>query len=625
MAGGYMGKLLFVDLTSGRITEEVLEEEVAHKYIGGYGIGAKILYERMKPGVDPLGPDNMLGFMTGPLTGTPALVGSRYTVMGKSALTGGWGDSNSGGFFGPGLKASGFDGVFFTGVASGPVYLFVDSGRAEIWDASDLWGKDSNETDDLLREKHGKKAQMAYIGPAGEHLTLISSVMNDKGRAAARSGLGAVMGAKKLKAIVVQGDRAVPLADRERASALHREYLKSMEGTWALDGARVYGTCSGVKELIWIGDAPVKNWAGTPTDFPGAERISDEAVIKYEKRKFACWHCVTACGGIGESLDGRFRFRDGHKPEYETLGAFGSLCLIDNAEAIWKANDLCNRAGMDTISSGAITAFAIECYENGILTKGDTDGLELTWGNAEAMVALVDKMARREGIGAVLADGVRLAAQRIGRGAEQYAVHVGGQEPGMHDPKFMPGLATAYRVDATPGNHMRGSAYLVESGSDEALAIMGVKRPVGGKYNYLNQGEMFKAFANVMHVLNLTGICKFQFDSLKPTYIADFMQAVTGWDDTLDDYLTAGERAAQIRHCFNLREGLNPLTTEIHPRIIGQPPLPDGPNKGITLDIDKLGEDFAHAMGWDPVTGIPSTEHLRAIGLDDLAASLCSA
>ncbi len=377
MAGGYIGRLLFVDLANHKTHVEPLEEDFCRKFYGGYGFGASILYERMPAKVDPLGPENMLGFISGPLTGTPALVGSRYVVVGKSPLTQTWGDANSGGYFGTALKHAGYDGVFFSGVAEEPVYLLIENGKAELRDASHLWGKDTHDTEDMLKAAHGDKANVACIGPSGESLSLIAAIMNDKGRAAGRSGVGALMGSRKLKAIAAVGDQEIPIADRERTMQLRRDYLQKIEGFGPV--LRQYGTAGIMADAAMSGDAPVKNWGGAgTTDFPDGEKISDEAVIRYQDKRFACTQCPIACGGLMSVPSGKYRLKDGHKPEYETLASFGSMTLNDDVESIIKLNEICNRAGLDTISAGATIAFAVECFENGILTTADTDGIDST-------------------------------------------------------------------------------------------------------------------------------------------------------------------------------------------------------------------------------------------------------
>jgi aldehyde:ferredoxin oxidoreductase len=606
MAGGYTGKILFVDLSDGKITEESLGEELCREFIGGYGIGAKIIYDRQKPGVDALGPNNTLGFVTGPLTGTPALVGARYVVVGKSPLTGTWGDANCGGSFGPALKFAGYDAVFFIGTSEKPVYLIITEGQAELNDATKLWGKDTNETEDLLKDELGEEAEVSCIGPAGEKLALISGVITAKGRAAARSGLGAVMGSKKLKAVVVRGNKEVPLADERKVKELRRKYLRSMSGP-RVELLRQYGTCGNTAAAVISGDSPIKNWGGTASlDFPNAEAISDDNVIKYEQRKFACWRCPLACGGYVKVMEGAYTV-EGHKPEYETLAAFGTMCLNDNVESIIKLNDVCNRYGLDTMSTGATIAFAIECYENGLITREDTDGIELRWGNAEAIVAMTEQLARREGLGDILADGVRVAAEKIGKGAEKYAIHIQGQEAPFHDPKFFPGFALAYQLAATPARHTQ---------CGESLKPPGITIP------FENRGELQKRYDSLMHIVNAAGLCELAYTRVDAHSIPDFIGAVTGWDFTLEDCFMAGERIATIRHAFNLREGLNPLKFKVPGRVIGYPALGIGNVAGPTVDIETQNREYLEAMDWDLTTTVPSARKLAELGLEDVAHDL---
>jgi len=606
-------KVLFVDLSSGDMKEEKFDEDILRKFIGGYGLAAKIIYDRQKAGVDPLGPANMLGFFTGPLTGTPAIIGSRYVVVGKSPLTGTWGDANSGGYFGPALKFAGYDGVFFTGISEKPVYLFIDSGKPELMDADWLWGKDTNETEDLLIEKHGDKTRSACIGPSGESLSLISGVVNDKGRAAARSGLGAVMGSKKLKAIAVRGDMKVPLADEEKARELRQKWIKRINVGFA-DDLKQYGTCAITASSSETGDSPAKNWGDAGSEvFPTSSAISDDAVMEYQERKWACWQCPIACGGHMKVVEGPFAV-EGHKPEYETLACFGTMCLNDNLESIIKVNDICNRAGLDTISVGCAVAFAIECYENGLITKDDTDGIELKWGNAEAIVAMTEKIANRDGFGDVLADGVKVAAEKIGKGSEKYAIQVEGQEVPMHDPKFTPGLAATYLLDATPGRHTQGGE-LIAPGA-------GLDLPEHDRTVYTGRAESQRTLVNLMHVVNAAGICMFGYLSMDVHSIPEFMTAVTGWEFTLDDCQEVGDRLATLRHAFNLREGHNPLKRKVSGRIIGRPPLKAGPLKDISVDMETMAKEYLELMDWDTVTAVPSQKRLMELGLDEVAADL---
>ncbi len=618
-----MGRLLWVDLSERSIQEEPLEEEVRRNFTGGYGLGARMIYSHQKAGVDPLGPENILGILTGPCSGTPAIAGSRFMVVGKSPLTATWGDSDCGGYFGPELKFAGFDGVFFSGISDRPVYLLVENGKAELRDASHLWGKDTTETDERLKADLGKKVQIACIGPAGERLSLVSCVMHDRGRAAGRSGFGALMGSKKLKAVVARGDMKVPIADEARLRDLRKRYLAQLKESERAKLRQQYGTCAWLTGLVEVNDTPIRNWSGVgPIDFPTAERISDENVIKYEVKKYACYRCPIACGGHMKVTTGPYAAA-GHKPEYETLASFGAMTLNDNVESIIKLNDLCNRAGLDTISAGSAIAFAMECYEKGLITDGDTEGIELRWGNAEAIVVMVEKMAKREGFGDVLADGVKVAAGRIGRGSEEFAVHCAGQEPGMHDPKYWPGLGMSYQLDATPGRHGQGGHWM-EGFPDWWKRSLGVEDiPAGpNRHDYAGKGEAFKRAACMLHFIHSSGLCRFPWYHMDPASMWEFVSAVTGWRIEGEEAYRIGERIANIRQAFNIREGFNALEHAIHPRVVGLPPLREGPTSGITVDMDILLQDFLKAMEWDLVTGRPSRKRLIELGLKDVPKDL---
>ena len=390
MIGGHMGKLLFVDLGGGQIRVEEPDDALYRDFLGGYGLGARVIYGRQPSGVDPLGPEATLGFCTGVLVGSPAITPNRWTVVGKSPLTGGWGDANCGGYWGPMLKAAGFDAVFVKGIADRPTYLFVEEGAAELRDASDLWGVDALEAELRLRERY-PKSQSAVIGPAAEKLSLMSGVVNDEGRIAARSGLGAVMGAKRLKAIVCRGTAPLPMADATRANEIRRRFIREMAANPKVKYFTKYGTINHTASSAFGGDSPIRNWGGSGLeDFPTAEAISDDTMLTYEYKKYACWKCNIACGGHYRTDDAAFPVGKTHKPEYETSALWGNNLLNDNIHSIIKANDLCNRYGLDTISTGSVIGFAIECYERGLLTNADTDGIELRWGDAAAIMALAD-------------------------------------------------------------------------------------------------------------------------------------------------------------------------------------------------------------------------------------------
>jgi aldehyde:ferredoxin oxidoreductase len=594
MARGYMGKILNVDLSTGRMHDEALDESLCRDFLGGYGIGAKLLYDRMAPGVDALGPDNLLGFFTGPLTGSPSIEGNRFVVVCKSPLTGTWGDANCGGTFGPHLKFAGYDGILCSGISETPVYLAIEDGQAELRDATFLWGKDANDTEDTLKQtlgeskgRGGKHVEVACIGPAGS---------------------------KRLKAIAVSGTASVPLFDAEKAQALRKAFMERSGGAHALFVN--YGTIGITGGSAISGDSPVKNWGGVgPVDFPsGKDKFQQDTVIAYQDKKYGCWRCTMSCGGhMSVKEPGPYQGVAHHKVEYETAAAWGTMTLMDNFPALIKINELCNRYGFDTIAAGCTAAFAVECYENGLLTRQDTDGIELTWGNDVALIALLNKMATREGIGDVLADGVKRAAERIGKGSEAYAIHVHGAEVPMHDPKFQPGLATTYKMDATPARHTQGH---------EDMPPLLPGWPEHDKYVWTGKGERHKQCMEMVHVVNAVGVCLFAFLSYDWNFVPEMLSAVTGWDIDTDECYRIGERIANIRHAFNLREDLNPLHFAVPGRILGDPPQTAGNVRNITVDIDTQVREYCAAMDWDPETAVPSRERLTALGLENVARDL---
>lgn len=622
MANGYMGKLLNVDLTEAKISEEQLNEDLCAKFIGGYGLGAKLLYDRIPAGADPLGPENILGFLTGPLTGTPAVIGSRFVVVAKSPKTaGGWGDANCGGYFGPHLKFAGYDGILFSGISPKLVYLFIDEGQPKLLDASDLEGMGVSSLEDLLKERHGSTCEICSIGPAGEKLALMSCIMNDKERAAGRSGLGAVMGSKRLKAVVVKGGMNVSLHDEAGMKALRKKILKEATGGYPVFNK--YGTAGIMHDAALSGDGPVKNWGGAgTTDFPSerARKISDDAVIGVEGYKpYGCWRCPVACGGRVAQKRGKFalEFNEGvgHKPEYETLAMFGSNLLNDDLASIIKANEICNNLGLDTIATGAVIGYAIECFENGLLGKDKTDGLELTWGNAESIVAMTEKIGRRQGFGDILADGLAAAWEKLGQIGTEYAVHVQGEEMPAHDPKFTPGLATTYLVTATPGRHTQGGELLIPPGFDA---------PEKDKYAYSGQAPTHSKLVAIHEVVNAAGLCMFGALCYPLQFLPAQLSAVTGRDYDMEKIYEVGMRIFTMRHAFNLREGLNPLTRNVPGRMVGDPPLKEGNVRDITVDYKVMIKEFLEQIGWDTSTSVPTDATLHKLGLDFLIEDLKS-
>ena len=537
-------------------------------------------------------------------------------AVGKSPKTaGGWGDANCGGFFGPHMKFAGIDGLLFSGISPNPVYLLIDEGKAQLLDAADLWGMGVTPLEDLLMERHGKDIQVCSIGPAGEKLALTACIMNDKERAAGRSGLGAVMGSKKIKAIVVKGKMAVPVADADKMKELRKTYLKQATGAFELFSE--YGTAGLMHDAALSGDAPVKNWGGAgTTDFPSerAKKISDDTVIGVEGyKKYGCWRCPVACGGRMVQKSGKFALElndgVGHKPEYETLAMFGSNLLNDDLASIIKINEICNNLGIDTIAVGSVIGFAIECYENGLITKDQTDGLELTWGNADAIVAMTEKIGNREGFGDILADGIAAAAKKLGDIGADYQVHVDGEEIPAHDPKLLPDLASVYLLAPTPGRHTQGG---------ELLTPPGLDLPEGDKYNYTGKAEAHYKLMTLIEVVNSAGLCMFGYVSYPIESLAEQLSAATGEEYDLDKLYETGMRIFTMRHAFNLREGINPLERNVPGRLVGEPPLKEGNVKDITVDYKTLNREFLEYVGWDVNSTIPGDESLRKLGMDFL-------
>lgn len=613
---GYNGKILNVNLSTGEITVEQPDESLYRQYLGGYGIGARMLWDRVPQGADPLGPDNMLGMFAGLLTGTP-LFGQRWQVVCKSPLTGGWGDANCGGDFGGAMKLAGWDGIMFFGKAEKPMYLVIEDDKVELKDASDQWGQLAIENETMLKGRYGKKASIANIGPSSEKLSLISGVCNDHGRLAARSGVGAVMGSKNLKSVVVLTDRKVIAQTPETIKMLRSnldDFVKPLK-----DFFHTFGTTGITAASALNGDSPVKNWGGVGVvDFDYAAQIDGGSTINPKMEKsYGCWRCPMACGAESvESTNPKYPYpHHTHRPEYEAMGAFGTMNLMADPDALIYLNHLCNEYGFDVISAGATISFAIECYQNGILTKEDTDGLELNWNDPDCIVDVLNLMGKREGIGDILADGVKVAAERIGRGAEAYAIHIGGQELPMHDPKLQPEYHTTYRLDPTPARHTQY----------EGNKRLGKIPPAPKDFkDYANRGEHHKGASEYMHVVNSGGMCQFIMMAANTANMPDWFNAVTGWDMSLDEMLEVGERVGNLRMAYEVREGGNPRQRPVHDRITGKSTeaTHTGPLQGVVLDTETLEVDFLNACDWDTESCKPSASKLESLGLKEVAAAL---
>lgn len=648
MAGGYMGKYCIINLESQQVETIEPADDFYQKYLAGYGLGAAVIMERQEAGIDPLAPESYLGFCSGLLTGTKAYFSGRFMVVGKSPLTGGWGDANAGGFLSRELKRTGYDAIFFTGKATKPIWIDITDNDIHFHDATDLWGQDIIETERSIKNRiQDKWTQIASIGQSGENLSLISGIATDRGRIAARSGLGAVMGSKNLKAVAFHGQAKIPVAKPDELKLINKKYLEDYKKSKLSDrltvrfmhtvskviahtGLSVPSQTSTLKELYkqfgtpgltvysaMIGDMPIKNWGGvgiSDYSYESAAKNSDTSVIKYQKRKYACQSCPLGCGGIIDIEKGRFKGTQGHKPEYETLGAFGGLLLNDDLDTIIELNEMCNRAGIDTISAGGVMAFAIECFENGLIDTGDTDGLVLGWGKSDVLVSLLDKIICREGVGDILADGVKAAAQIIGKDSEKYAMHAGGQELPMHDSRLDPGYAIAYECEPTPGRHTI-SCYLY-------AGLFGVKHsfPAANQMIKKTKGKTAKkvrqyaAGSFYMQLINCGGMCMFgAMTSRLP--LVKYFNAVTGWDLTPDNYFKIGERILSLRKAFNAREGIKPEDHALSGRAIGETPLSSGPLKGVSIDMATLKKEFFDTVGWDMTTGGPTSDKMKELGI----------
>jgi aldehyde:ferredoxin oxidoreductase len=616
----FNGKILNVNLTTGEIAVERPPEALYRQYLGGYGIGARMLWDRVPAGADPLGPENMLGMFAGLLTGTP-LFGQRWQVVCKSPLTGGWGDANCGGDFGGVLKLAGWDGIMFFGKAAKPTYLLIEDDRFELRDASDLWGKGAIESEFELKGRHGKRASVANIGPAGETLSLISGVCNDHGRLAARSGVGAVMGSKNLKAVVAVADRKIIAQTPETIKMLRAnldDFVKPLK-----DFFHTFGTTGITAASALNGDSPVKNWGGVGIiDFTREEAMKIDggsAINPKMEKSYGCWHCPMACGAESvESANPAYPYpHHTHRPEYEAMAAFGTMNLMSDPDALIYINHLCNEYGFDVISAGATVSFAIECYQNGVITKEDTDGLELNWRDPGCVVELTKMMGERRGIGAVLADGVKAAAEKLGNGAERYAMHIAGQELPMHDPKLQPEYHTTYKLDPTPARHTQY----------EGNKRIGKVPPAPKDFkDYSNRGEHHKAASEYMHVVNAGGMCQFIMMAANTANMPSWFNAVTGWDMDVDEIMEVGERIANLRMAYEIREGGNPRQRHVPPRVTGESTeaTHTGPLEGVKLDTELLETDFLKACDWDTETCKPSPAKLEALGLREVATALHS-
>nr|MBC7245377.1 aldehyde ferredoxin oxidoreductase family protein [Chloroflexota bacterium] len=606
---GFMGKLLVVDLSNGHISTLPLDERAARQFVGGAGLACHYLYDRVDRNTDPLGPENPLIFMTGPLVGTAAPLCGRYVVCARSPLTGLWGESNSGGRFGPYLRFSGYDGILFTGRAPYPVYLFIWNGGAELRDARGLWGKDSYETQAAIRDEQKQfQLSIACIGLAGENLVKYAAVMNDWGRAAGRTGMGAVMGAKNLKAIAVGGDFQVPLADEAKFKAAAQAAAEEIKADVKAQFLAAGGTASAIDTTMWIGDVPSKYFTMAlwepVSNLSGATMA--ETILMGRK---ACYRCVVGCGRVTKVTGKHVTERiDG--PEYETAVAFGSLILSDDLPGAAYASHLCNVYGLDTISAGVTIAFAYYLYDQGIISKADTGGLELRWGDIETALTLVEQIASRKGFGAVLAEGSRYLGRKYG--VEDLAVQVNGLEVPMHEPRAFTGMALVYATSPRGACHNQGDMYLVDLGAP----VPELDIQIGNRLESSEEKALMTArVMNWRSLYNSLIMCV--FGNPPANYILDMLNSATGWDLQLSDLLPLGERAFNLKRLLNGKLGLTAENDRL-PKLLLQP-LPGDAVETQVPDMDVLLPAYYRVRGWDRQTGMPTRAKLQELGLEDLA------
>lgn len=617
MKGGYFGKLLEVNMTNHTTTIRPIDEDFAYQYIGGSGFGAKILWDETGPDTDPLSPDNVLMFLGGPFTGTLVPFSGRHHVISKSPLTGVWGESDVGGSWGDRMKRAGFDGVIVRGASDTPVWLELRDGEVTWHDAAEIWGLDTYETDAALRPHISKNAIVQCIGQAGERLCRIAGVFTDgrDGRAAGRCGLGAVMGSKKLKAIVADGGMKQPIADPEGLKNAYQLLIPEMIERWNAPGYHDYGTPQVVLPCESLGDIPIKNWQGG-TWLEGAERLSGKAMAEsILTGVYYCAHCVVGCGRQVKVESGPFAPVLGAGPEYENLGMLGTNLMIDQMEAVAKMTELCNRYGLDSISTGSVVGWAMEAFERGILTEKDLGGLTLRWGDAEAAIEMIHLIGQRQtDIGYLLGEGVKRTVQEVGQNSEEFATEVKGLEIPAHDPRARFGLSVGYATGNRGGCHLQAYSHDYEGGP--AWPEFGYPEPVD-RFGVEGKGVFTARFQNLMSMMDSLKLCKFSvWCGVNPDHHVEWLNLATGWDFTVDSYLEIGERLYNLKRMYNVREGISRKDDTI-PLRIATLAREDGGAAGKVPPLGIMLHEYYEYRGWDEF-GIPKPDTLARLGLAEV-------
>jgi aldehyde:ferredoxin oxidoreductase len=631
MPNGYNGRILHVDLTSGELTIEEPEEKFYRKYMGGSAMGLYYLLREMPAGADPLGADNVLALCLGVMTGTPISGQSRMTSAAKSPLTGAIGDAQSGGFFPAEMKFAGFDAIIIKGKAEKPVYLWIHDGQTELRDASHLWGRITGEVEAVLKEELGDdKIEVLQVGPAGEKGVRFAGLISMSNRANGRTGMGAVMGSKNLKAVVVRGINKPTIADKETLNELARWGATKLPES-DVDGLAKYGTAETTGSQQRAGGLPTYNF--TSGVFDGWEPIDGTTMYdtilqgadQGQQDRYGrdtCYACTIRCKRVVEITDGPYKV-DPHYggPEYETTSTFGNYCGVSDLAAISKANELCNKYGMDTISCGATIAWAMECFEEELVTVEDTGGIQLRYGNAEAMVKMVEMIAKREGFGDILAEGSAYAAAKIGRGTEAFLITSKNQEAPAHMPQVKRSLALIYAVNPFGADHQSHEHDPSYRDYPERMAQLGLHDP---QPKLALNAEMVRYAMVTQHlysVMDSINVCQFVYGPAWQLYGPDQLvkaaQAVTGWDVSLYELMKVGERRLNMMRAFNAREGIG-READTLPKKFFTRPLKGGKSDGYVIDRDEWQQavDSYYAMcGWDVQTGYPTRAKLESLGI----------
>ncbi len=618
---GYAGKILRVNLTNKTFDIQNLDPQDLRDYLGGVGLAAKILYRELPKGIDPFSENNKIIFATGTLTSTVAPGSGSVDLCFKSPLTGIWGESRSGSDWGPMLRKAGYDLLIIEGRSEEPIYLNINENAVVFESATNLLGLTSYEKTKLLKDELGKDYEIATIGLAGENKVLYSGVMfGDGSRAAGRSGAGAILGSKNLLAIAIYGTKNIPIYDKNSFIQSCRDSSKKLLSDPDITGFKRYGTTGDLGKCDEAGDWPTKNWRSN--SWGKGQELYDHFDKNNLVKGEACYKgCILFCERVVKVDSGKWKTPVHGGAEYESISAFTAFILNEDVDAAVHATYLCNEYGLDTISAGAAIAFAMDCYDNGILTKDDLDGLELTWGNMDAAIQLLEKIVRREGIGDVLADGVLKASQKIGNGAEKLAIHVKGLEGAAHDPRSGKALALTYGVGNTGMNHihpiegMAFDAYKIDFG----LIPYGLRPPKNvDRFEEKGKGKDSKILHDFGVIPDIVGICKFYiYAGITPDEIADQVSKLTGWDIDGKELLKIGERVYNLQRLFNIREGITKKDDYLPERVLSMPEFGNyfSIKECVIEDYDSMLEEYYMQRGWDPATGIPTSEKLKELGL----------